>query len=98
MKLVYKNAESTAQVIDFIDFFNAQNSINVFNLTTHATLKPLDKKLPTKLSTKNVHECLGHNRPKLSFREYGFAIDHTSGRMADLAFVAVLCSGFGLGD
>lgn len=67
MQLVYKNTEATVQVIDFIDFFDAQNSVNVFNLTIHATSKPFDEKLPTKLSTVNVHECLGHNEPKLAF-------------------------------
>ena len=67
MQLVYKNTEATVQVIDFIQFFDAQNSVNVFNLTIHATSKPFDEKLPTKLSTVNVHECLGHNELKLAF-------------------------------
>jgi len=69
MKSVYKNTEATEQVIDFVMFFTAENSVNVFKLTIHATLKPIYKKLPTKLSTVNVHGCLGHNEPKLAFLE-----------------------------
>lgn len=69
MHLVYKNTEATVQAVDFIRFFSAENSVNVFKLTIHATWEHFHKKLPTKLSTVNVHECLGHNDPKLAFLE-----------------------------
>jgi hypothetical protein len=37
MHLVYKNTEATVQAVDFIRFFSAENSVNVFKLTIHAT-------------------------------------------------------------
>jgi hypothetical protein len=69
IELAYKNTDAVVQAFDLIGFFNAENSVNVFSLTIHATCKPFDKKLPTKLSTVNVHERLGHNDLKFAFWE-----------------------------
>ena len=53
--------------------------------------------LPTKLSTADGDDRVSHN-PATHFSEKLLDFDHTSGRLADLAPVALLGAGTGAGD
>ena len=93
------------QVFDFIRFFDAYFSVNVFRSRIDAVYMGLHSGFPTKLSTADVDEGLGHNQTSYSPcfgavfpSEKPIDFDHTSGRLAHLAPHPLLHRGLGFGD
>ena len=92
-----KNCDPSIQPYDFIGFFIAYFLINLGQSAFVAVSRALTSGLPTKLSTEIVGQRLGHNRTPNPLEKV-LDFDHTSRRLANLAVVAVLGIGAGLGD